>query len=57
MGEALHKLAFVRDVMALAKIGARSDKSDGWVQLSADAWDGLDVILGEIVDDLKQQMI
>ena len=54
MGDQLQKLAFVRDVMALAKIGARSEKSDGWVQLSADAWDGLDVILGEIVDELKE---
>ncbi len=54
MGDALQKLAFIRDVMALAKVGALSGNSDGWGQLSADAWDGLDIILGEAIEELKE---
>ena len=53
MGEALYKLAFVRDVMALAMIGAESNRSDGWAQVSKEAWNGLDIVLGGIVEELK----
>lgn len=56
LDQPLCKIAFLKDLLALATIGAESERAEGFTSVWTKAWRGIEMILWDIEEEIQAEM-